>query len=102
MSVGCYDYIAHRSHELQIPTIAKELAHGALRSALAIKYGRIALGRIKIGRINYPSQHIASIGSTHPTTFYLAELDRGIDILVDVGKGHAFSVAISVQLSSFI
>ena len=65
ISVGC--------HNLEVPTIAPELAYGTLRTTLAEEQGGVFLCGVEVGGEYHPCEHILSVGGLHPAFLHLAE-----------------------------
>ena len=76
-TVGSYDDIVVCRHNLEIPTVAPELADGTLRTAFTEEEGGVLLVRVELWRINHPGQHLLAVGGLHPAGFHLTHLQHG-------------------------
>ena len=85
-AVGRHDDVALCGHQLEIPAVAPELRHDALRAALAVKQGGVLLGRVEIGRQDHPRQHLLAVGGLHPVFLHLAHPDVVVNRFVDGRK----------------
>ena len=79
-----HDDVALSRHQLQVPPVAPELAHDALRTALAVKQGRVFFRRIEIGRQHDPDEHPLAVGRFHPSLLDFPHSDTFVYLRVGV------------------
>ena len=72
-AVGGNDDISMCCHDLEIPTIAPELAYRTLRSAFAEEKGGILLVGIEVGGKDNPREHLLTVGGFHPSFLNLTK-----------------------------
>ena len=85
-TVGSYDDIIVGRHNLEIPTIAPELADRTLRTAFAEEQGRILLVRVEMRRIDNPGQHLLAVSGFHPASLYFTHFQLVVDLFVLEGE----------------
>ncbi len=84
-TVGGDDDVVVGGHHLEVPAVAPELAHSALRSAFAVEQGRVLLGAVEMRGIDDPGQHVLAVGGLHPAFLDLTHGELGEDVVVDGG-----------------
>ena len=70
------------SHNLEVPAVAPELAHGRLRATLAEEQGRILFIRVEMWRIYHPAKHFFVVYRIDPSFFHLAKGQFVVEVLV--------------------
>ena len=95
-AVGGYDDIVVGCHNLEIPTVAPELADGTLRAAFTEEEGGVLLVGVELRRINHPGQHLLAVGGLHPAGFHFAHFQLVVDLLVFCGQLHCFCKSVAV------
>ena len=85
-TVGCYDDVALCRHQLEVPTVAPELANHTLRTALTEEEGGVLLVGVEVGRQDYPGEHLLAVGGGYPTLLHLAHTDIVIYLAIYTGE----------------
>ena len=85
-TVRSHDDIVMGSHDLEVPAVAPELAHGSLRTTFAEEQSGVFLLGVEVWRIDDPCEHLLAIGGRHPSRFHLAALYLVVDVLVFGGE----------------
>ena len=70
-SVRSNDYVTVGCHYLEVPSVTPELAYRRLRTALAEEKRRILLIRIKMRRIDNPTEHLFAVSCLCPALLNL-------------------------------
>ena len=100
-TVGSYDDIVVCRHNLEIPTVAPELADGTLRTTFTEEEGGVLLVRVELWRINHPGQHLLAVGGLHPAGFHLTHLQLVVNLLVFCGQLHCFCKSVAVACTVY-
>ena len=82
VAVGCNDYIAVSSHNHEVPTIAPELADGALRTTFTEEQCRIFLRLVEVRRQDNPVVQVFARARLGPSRLNGASLQLVEDVLV--------------------
>jgi len=90
--IGCYNDVPFGCHQLKVPTVGPKLPECALWAACTEQDGRIGLCRIKIRRINHPSQHFLVIGGLDHPFFHATHFELLEDFFVFIGQSDHFSI----------
>ena len=85
-AVGKYHDIALVAHLQEVPAVAPALGQGVLRAAFAHLDGRIGLGRVELGRVQHPGEHLLAVHGGEPAGFRLMAVQLGQDVLVLEGN----------------
>ena len=91
-AVGSDDDIVVGRHDLQVPTVAPELADGTLRPSFAEQEYRIFFGRVEMRRVDHPTEFLLAIRGSDPTFFDFTHFQAFLEISVFPGELPDFRV----------
>ena len=85
-AVGRDDNIALCGHDLEVPTVAPELADGTLRTAFTEQESRVLFRRVEMRRIDNPAEHLLPVYGFRPAFFHVAPREVIVEPLVFFGE----------------
>ena len=85
-AVRGYHNVAVGCHDLEIPTVAPELADGRLRAALAEEEHGVFLSGVELGGIDHPAKFLLPVHCIHPAFLHLTEGKLPVKRLVLLGQ----------------